>query len=205
MINFGENGVIALTGPSGVGKGFTKEKILELAPDGFAEPVVASTRHARMDDGTSRLAGLSEQDFDRLIESGEVILPHQPFRLDGSPRYGFVAESLVTNKPILTEVHSSIIDVFKQKFDGRAMIIGMIATRETLLENILARQGSQFDGVGVDLRVDSATQEVQEIFDAYASEDIDVLFSCDPSERDYAQTRIVSMVAEYLGDALWKK
>lgn len=205
MINFGENGVIALSGPSGVGKGFTKTQIQGLAPGGFAEPVVASTRHARVDDGSSRLAGLSERDFDRLVDAGEVVLPHQPFRLDGSPRYGFVADSLVTDKPILTEVHASIIDVFKQKFRGRAMVIGMIASRQTLLDNILARQGSEFDGVGIELRVDSAAQEVQEIFDAYAAETVDALFSCDPDERDFSQRRIVSMVAEYLGDALWKK
>jgi guanylate kinase len=205
MINFGENGVIALSGPSGVGKGFTKAKIRELSPDGFTEPVVASTRHARMDDDSSRLAGLSESDFDRLVAAGEVVLPHQPFHIDGSPRYGFVAESLVTKKPILTEVHSSIIDEFKQQFQGRAMVIGMVATRQTLLDNILTRQGSQFDGVGIDLRVDSATREVQEIFDAYAAESVDTLFSCNPDDRDFSQRRIVNLVREYLGDALWKK
>jgi guanylate kinase len=205
MINFGENGVIALSGPSGVGKGFTKARIRQLSPDGFAEPVVASTRYARMDDDSSRLAGLSESDFDRLVTAGDVVLAHQPFRTDGSPRYGFVAESLVTDKPILTEVHSSIIDVFKQQFHGRAMVIGMVATRQTLLENILARQGSQFDGVGIDLRVDSAAQEAQEIFDAYAAETVDSLFSCDPDEREFSQRGIVNLVREYLGDALWKK
>lgn len=198
MINYGENGVIALCGPSGVGKGFTKSKIMELSPGGFTEPVVASTRHARMDDDISRLAGLSEKDFDRLIASGEVILSHQPFREEGSPRYGFVTESLVTDKPIITEVHSSIIDIFRHTFEDRALIIGMIATRQTLHDSIIERQGSQFDGVGIDLRVDSAEQEVQEIFAAFAAETVDSLFSCDPYERDFSQRAIVDLVRDHL-------
>ena len=199
MIDLGERGVIALCGPSGVGKGHTKRMILDMAGVEFAEPVVASTRHARIDDDASRLAGLSDPDFDRLVEQGDVILPHRPFRVDGSPRYGFLMASLLVEKPILTEVHSSIIRPFHETFGGQALIIGMVASPDTLRANIMARQGSEYDGVGIDLRVESARQEVAEIYDAYEHDAIDQLYSLNLHERNRAQYSIATTVRNHVG------
>jgi len=102
--------VIALCGPSGVGKGFTK-KLIQSTISPYAslrEPVVCTTRPSRPDDNVSRRTGIHDSDFDKLIKSGSIVLSHRPFRNADTPRYGFASDSVRPGRPLLTEVHSSI-------------------------------------------------------------------------------------------------
>jgi guanylate kinase len=189
--------VIALCGPSGVGKGYTKQRIQESMPgDSFAEPVVVTTRSARHDDGPSRRAGLSEEAFSRLVVAGEVILDHRPFRTLDTPRYGFDIKSTQTESPLLTEVHSTILDDFRMQFiDQKVLMIGIVASKDTLRENILSRQSPSSD---VDMRLRLGALEEQEIREAYGSGIIDDLVFYDTHDRDASQQFIINRVLTYM-------
>lgn len=191
--------VIALCGPSGVGKGFTKQKILGSMPNPefFAEPIVVTTRGARHDDGPSRRAGLTDKDFSRLVARGAIVLEHRPFRADNTPWYGFDKDSLRTDRPLLTETHSSILEEFRRQLaDRRVLIIGLIATRETLQTNIHKRQPDTPD---IDIRLSLGALEGQEIRAAYEKGVIDDLVLCDIDKRDESQRSVVDTVQNYLG------
>lgn len=193
--------VVALCGPSGVGKSFTKKLIAEDAERqniALVEPVVVTTRLARPDDTGSRRAGLSEGAFMQLVEAGEVVLPHQPFRRKDTPWYGFDRQS-VAGGPLLTEVHSSILPEFARFFAARpVLILGLVAGRTTLEQNIHERQGTFSDGVDAAIRVDMAALEEEEIQNAFAAGLVRQIAECSPGERDAAQMMIAKSALNHV-------
>jgi hypothetical protein len=193
--------VVALCGPSGVGKGFVKRRVQEEMPAvGFIEPVVATTRKPRNDDNASRMAGLDELDFNQRVLSGSLVLPHRPFRMPHSPLYAFQGESL-GRRPLLTEVHSTIVGDFRELLadNTRVLIVGFVAASSLLSESIGVRQGTFHDGVSASDRVALAGTECDEISAAHHAGSIDhVLAVREASERDEVQTTAVNIIRTFM-------
>lgn len=194
--------LVALCGPSGVGKGTLKRKIGEAAHERgveFFEPVIVTTRRSRKDDGTSRRAGVSKRVFMSLVESGEVVLPHQPFRHEDSPWYGFDSDS-VSRGPILTEVHSSLTRPFCRLFESpwRSMVVGLVASRATLVRNLAERQGFE-GGDDLDMRVAAAEAEIDEIRDAHVLGDITEVAVFDTEVRGQSTKIIIERALDHIG------
>lgn len=191
--------IVALCGPSGVGKSTLKARIREHGDLEFAEPVVATTRDKRPDDDRSRMAGISDDVFDLLINKGEIILPHRPFREINSPRYGFMRDSFVDDSPVLTEVHSSILPNFRAHFEGRPIIIfGMLAARNTLSVNINARQADACTITDTALRLMMGQTEEEEVHAAHIAGIINHVVSCEPEHRQSTQNFIVDSIRTYV-------
>lgn len=188
---------VALCGPSGVGKGYTKELIKRRLPVELNEPIVVTTRPARSDDGISRRAGLSPKDFHDLVEAGEVVLPHQPFRQTYSHWYGFAARSLNIDGHILTEVHSTLLPDFRQNCSNhRVLIIGMLGDLSTRFANVSDR--GPIDKNELNLRIAMGQKETDEIKIANEAGLVDVVFDCSFERRDQAQLDIVKLVEQKL-------
>jgi ribose 1,5-bisphosphokinase PhnN len=195
-----QESIVALCGPSGVGKSYTKRLIRERAGADFSEPVVASTRLSRPSDDRSRHTGLKIDAFHAMVKHGEIVLPHQPFRQPESPWYGFMAESFTTRTPILTEVHSSILQNFVEFVQGRPLlIIGLIASRATLESNIDQRQGDFSDGIASSIRVDAASIEEAEITTGYEDGIVHHLLHCNQDMRTESQLRAAELVHGFIG------
>lgn len=64
--------ILGLVGPSGVGKGFAKQALVEKYGSIFHEPTVATTRLKRSSDGADRRAGLSKVEFGLMVATGKV-------------------------------------------------------------------------------------------------------------------------------------
>ena len=189
--------VVALCGPSGIGKGFTKRLIQAEIPILRTEPVVVTTRAPRADDNESRRAGLSEHEFDELVASGAVVLDHRPFRVLSSPRYGFDAESL-QSPALLTEAHSTILGRFRREFVSRpVLMVGCVASVSALRDNIFSRQPHATDN---ELRLSMSQLEMAEIQRAYDTGIVEHIVNFDLDRRDDAQRAVVDRVKEFAGD-----
>lgn len=192
--------IVALCGPSGVGKGYAKKLIGDSIPMGFSEPVVCTTREARVDDGVSRRAGLAVNDFHKLVERGDIVLAHQPFRVPESPWYGFDAESLDSEGHVLTEVHSTILKEYGNRCIGRkTLTLGLVSDDATRLQNIRGRQA--VDAQDLDLRMDMGRQEIEEIWDAHCAGTIDTVLDASLHVREVSMSMAVTMVGSFLDEA----
>lgn len=190
----GESPLVTLTGPSGIGKGYISRLLRESLEIDFATPTVCTTRARRNDDGANRRAGLSMAEFDNLVGSGEVVLAHQPFRQPDSPWYGFITETLFTTRPVLTEVHTTILDDFHTlSSDTSAVRIGLHADQETLRAN-LARRQPDIPAGDLGLRLSMGSIETDEIKSAFSRGHLDALVDYSAQQREQAGTIIVSFI-----------
>ena len=200
MSNFaGESPLVTLTGPSGIGKGYVSRLVRDSIEIDFATPTVCTTRASRNDDGVNRQAGLSMTEFDHLVESGEVVLAHQPFRRPDSPWYGFIAETLFTTQPVLTEVHTTILDDFHTlSRDTSAVRIGLCADQETLRSNLAQRQ-PDMPASDLGLRLSMGSIEADEIQNAFNHGYLDMLVDYSTQHREQAGVAIVSFIRKRVG------
>ncbi|MEA2065207.1 MAG: hypothetical protein U9O66_02840 [Patescibacteria group bacterium] len=82
--------IIALVGPSGVGKNFAKQAIKNQFPE-LSELTVFTTRARRSSDGLDRKTDISVDNFLKMKKERKIIVAHQPFGPD-SDWYGFSKE-----------------------------------------------------------------------------------------------------------------
>lgn len=195
--------IVALCGPSGVGKEYLKDKIKDRVRQmPFSEPVVATTRPTRNIERDSRISGLSEDGFLNDVLLGRIVLAHRPFRDGSTNLYGFMAASFIGQHYQLTEVHSLIIERFKQLLSTRpVLIIGLVATRETLELNLSARQAVSKSEDEIETRLDLATREVGEITDAYQCGLINVVVDLNPPVRSPNIQEIVHITEAFYAES----
>lgn len=187
--------IFGLVGPSGVGKGFYKEELKKLWPE-HTEPIVVTTREKRKTDGADRIAGLGLDQFYEMVSNGKVIFEHQPFGLEG-PWYGFLAESFITGRPILTEVHVDNVMRFRKTFQpGRLALLGLIANQEYLSSNLSDRATEgQF---AREIRLAAALKEVEDIKNFRQIGVIDQLLVVTGENRDIAVSLIRTLALSLL-------
>lgn len=199
MIN--SSPLIAIIGPSGVGKGFLGDKIREIAPE-VAVPSIYTTRLQRPSEKPSEARKFVGDSVFSALEMAElIVLSHRPFRRSDSPRYGFEKKSLLDpTRTALTEVHSTILKPFRSTVIHRpVLMIALTANKSVLRENIAERQGTFDDGVSDAERVLSAEQETEEIVTAYDAGVVDHIFEYDRSISDELTPRIVNIVDDFIG------
>ncbi|NCO05268.1 MAG: hypothetical protein GW939_03955 [Candidatus Magasanikbacteria bacterium] len=133
--------IFALTGPSGVGKGFIKQHI-KLHHPHLEQLTVATTRGKRPDDGKDRETGIPIGVFLERRNGGTIVFAHQPFGPEGD-WYGFYAEQiqrlLADGKQVLTEIHVDNVGPFKTEFGEKVKILGLIADEMYLESNLICR------------------------------------------------------------------
>ena len=190
--------ILALAGPSGIGKGFIKKAIVQRFGAGFfIEPVVATTRPRRPDDGPDRLPGIPLTEFWSQVEQGEIILNHQPFGVTGH-WYGFLSATLNnTSRPVLTEFHVDNIVPARNQFGNRLILIGLVATDDSYLrENIANRSGDFHEATEV--RVQAAKREGSLIAGLHAKGLINVVFEAKRQNKQTLRYSVTDWVSNRL-------
>jgi len=155
--------IIALVGPSGVGKNFAKQAIKDRFPQ-LVELTVYTTRNKRPSDGLDRKGDIPSGDFLRMKQKREIIAAHQPFGSEGD-WYGFsrkqIDEMLDNNNLILTEIHPDNILLFKELYGDKVFTIALTAKKDYLEHNLRSR-GSEKD-IDREVRLDRAFDEIKTI------------------------------------------
>lgn len=185
--------LVGLTAPSGTGKSHMTEAIMGRWPE-FKRPVVATTREPRSGYSEPHRSFMTDGEFADAVRSGEVVLPHRPFYDDDTPQYGFVKKTLGQEDLLVTEVHASILQPFRRLVaDRRVVVVGMLASGDTLVSNMEDRDGSR-DG-GASYRIRASGGEVGLIQEAAHTGLLDMIVSYEPTERAASE----QLVLDYLG------
>jgi len=197
--------IIALVGPSGVGKNFAKQAIKDQFP-GLSELTVFTTRSRRSSDGSDRGTDISVDDFLKMQKEGKIIAVHQPFGPD-SDWYGFFKEQisklLENQKQILTEIDPDNIALFKKLYGSRVFTIALIAARKYLEHNLKSR-GSEKD-IDRDIRLNKAVDEIKMTEKLKKTELIEKIIEVNWDNRNKLAELVVNEVAQEINFPIeWK-
>jgi len=103
--------LVLIIGPSGVGKSVILKKLKENHPEVYF-PRSATTREQREGEGTDLYRFVSDQEFDELIEAGEIL---EWAVVHGGARYGTLADEII---PHIESGETVIREVDVQGFDS---------------------------------------------------------------------------------------
>ncbi len=150
--------IISLSGPSGIGKGFVKERLLQLYPH-IQELAWFTTRPLRPNERGGNRVHVSLQEFNQLVEFGELVLVQDLF----SHRYGLRKEDLLSNSDIkLTELHpDNLMEALK--INPTIFAIGLVTFDLSLLRKRLSVIRKTESPAEIEKRIAMATGEIETI------------------------------------------
>jgi len=190
--------IIALVGPSGVGKNFAKQAIKNQFPE-LSELTVFTTRARRSSDGLDRKTDISVDDFLKMQKEEKIIAPHQPFGSDGD-WYGFskeqIDELLEKERQILTEIHPDNVSLFKKLYGSRVFTIALTAETEYLEHNLKLRDSEK--NIDRKIRLNKAMDEIKKIKELKRGGLIDKIVEVNWDNRDELAELIASEVEQKL-------
>lgn len=150
--------LISLTGPSGIGKGFIKEQLLQLYPN-IQELVWCTTRDLRPNEQGGNRFHISLSEFNQSVELGRLALVQDLF----GHRYGLKKEDLVASSGIrLTELHPANL-VEALKINPAIFAIGLVTSDLSLLRKRLAVVRKTENEAEIEKRVTKAKSEIETI------------------------------------------
>lgn len=149
--------IIALSGPSGIGKGFVKDSLREIYPS-IEEIVWYTTRELRPNElaPNSNRQHISEETLAKMSEDGELALIQGMF----GHRYAVKKQDLVNETGVfLTEIHPYVIKEAKE-INPNIISIGLVTDDFDLLKERLVYRRKTESIDEIDKRIQSAKAEV---------------------------------------------
>jgi ribose 1,5-bisphosphokinase len=176
--------IIALAGPSGVGKNFVKQALKTQFPQ-LSELTVFTTRAGRSSDGTDRKTDISANDFLKMQKENKIIAAHQPFGSEGD-WYGFskeqIDEFIKNKKQILTEIHVDNVALLKKLYGDKIYLLAITAENEYLEYNLQLRNSEK--GIDKTIRLESAAKEIKVIEEMWKKNLIDKIINVNWDNRN---------------------
>lgn len=153
--------IIVLSGPSGIGKGYIKESLKEKYPN-IEELVWYTTRNLRPNELTnSNRKHLSEEEFKKMAEEGEMALVQGIF----GHRYAVRKQDLLPREGVfLTEIHPFVIEEAKI-INPNIIAIGLVTDDYALLRERMINRRKTESLDEVERRIQAAKDEVNAIRD----------------------------------------
>ena len=150
--------IIALCGPSGIGKGFVKERLLEIYP--FMEELSwLTTRPLRPDEQRGNRISVSPSEFERFAKNGDLVFLQNIYGY----RYGLRRKDLIPDSRIkLTELHpNNVAEAIKIIPD--IIIVGLVTFDVSLLHERLSAIRRTESPSEVEKRITTAEEDMQTI------------------------------------------
>ncbi|MFA6258053.1 MAG: hypothetical protein WC671_03565 [Candidatus Paceibacterota bacterium] len=149
--------IISFSGPSGIGKGFIKEQLLQRYPQ-IQELAWFTTRPLRSNEQGGNRIHVPPFEFNRMSEFGELALVQDLF----GHRYGLKKEDLLQSSDIkLTEVHpDNILEAIK--INPKIFAIGFVTFDPSFLHKRLVLRKTE-SPEEIKKRVATATSEIETI------------------------------------------
>jgi len=150
--------IISLSGPSGIGKGFIKERLLQLYPY-IKELAWFTTRPLRSNEQSGNRIHVSLSKFEKLIKTNELILVQNLF----GHRYGLRKKDLLPCSDIkLTELHPNNLSE-ALKVNSAIFAIGFVTFDFSLLHKRLFVVRKTENPEEIEERVAIAKSEIKTI------------------------------------------
>jgi guanylate kinase len=125
--------IITLTGPSGVGKGYLKERLKRIL--GLSEPDVFTTRKSRRNEKGKGRVFVSKQEFLRRQKNRGLVFVQELY----GNLYGFDRNAFSGNRNTITEIHAGIAKQFREMFP-KAIMVAIIPGNQGFLRQRLQRR-----------------------------------------------------------------
>lgn len=176
--------IVALLGPSGVGKGWLKSCLIRKSNVDFFLPRIFTTRPSRKDDVANHKISITNSEFDSKVKDGDIAYPHKLLSNSTSYKYGFSLDDLnaYPSRNLLIELYPTILPDFKLKQRNNLLSIGLLAN-EHILESNLIKRGTETD-FSLTAKMESAESEVRLLLEYYEKNYIDYLFSMENTEKN---------------------
>lgn len=161
------NSFLAIVGPAGVGKSTSFNAILDHFESRIRVVTKVTTRPPRENEKDTK-AGLSLTEFQAGVESGEIILAHQPFGPDGH-WYGYSLNELSGQSGQLNIIEPNVehqLPEFKKIFGASAFVLALRADREYLRHNLSERNSESPEKIEERL---SAACSINDFIDKYSN------------------------------------
>lgn len=187
--------IISLSGPSGIGKGFVKEGLLQLFPN-IQELAWLTTRPLRPKEqsGGNRIH-VSLPEFDQMAKLGELVLLQDLF----GHRYGLRKKDLLPNSDIkLTELHpDNLLEALK--INPAIFAIGLVTFDLSLLRKRLSVVRKTESLAEIEERIATARSEIATILQHKT------LFTSVIEVTEAGEDRVVNEVCAVLTQHLQRK
>ncbi len=149
--------IIALSGPSGIGKGFIKEQLLQVYP--FIEELIwLTTRPFRPNEQHSNRIHVSLPIFNQCVESGELVLTQKIY----GHHYGLKEDLLPSSRVRLTELHPDNLEK-AFKINPTILAIGFVTFDFALLHKRLSILRNTESVAEIEQRIAVAKIEIETI------------------------------------------
>lgn len=146
--------IVALSGPSGIGKGFIKMAIMEANPD-VKEAVWYTTRNLRP--GEKNRASIPGIEFTAMEHTGRLVLVQELF----GNRYGISRQDLEAKEgKVLTEIHPFVVDKAKE-INPNIIMIGIVTDDLGLLRERLSERRKTETPAEIERRLKVAESEIE--------------------------------------------
>ncbi len=150
--------IISLSGPSGIGKGFVKERLLQVYPY-IEELTWITTRPLRPDEKHGNRIHVSITEFSQLVASYKLVLVQDLY----GHRYGLKKEDLLPSQCVrLTELHpDNLLEAFK--INPTILAIGFVTSNLLLLHKRLSVLRNTESAAEIEQRIAVAKIEIKTI------------------------------------------
>ncbi|OGY78652.1 MAG: hypothetical protein A3B74_04730 [Candidatus Kerfeldbacteria bacterium RIFCSPHIGHO2_02_FULL_42_14] len=148
--------IISLSGPSGIGKGFIKERLLQLYPH-IQELAWFTTRPLRSNEHGGNRIHISLPEFNQMVEFGKLVLVQDLF----GHRYGLRKEDLLPSLDTkLTELHpDNLLEALR--INPAIFSIGLVTFDLSLLHKRLSIVRKTESPEEIENRVATAKSEIE--------------------------------------------
>lgn len=184
--------IIALTGPSGVGKGYLRSRLAEQRPQ-LIQLTFVSTRPPRESDGSDLVSGMTKSAFEKHHAAGRIGLIVEPH--DG-PQYGMWLPSLEVARRLdcacITEVHPTQVAAWREQL-APLHIVGLVAKDHHLRENLQLRGEPEFA-----TRLAAAAHERKALVENHDAGHLDELVSIRSRDVREWEVLVARLVRSYL-------
>ena len=186
--------IISLSGPSGIGKGFIQERLLQAYPF-MKELVWLTTRTLRPNEGKGNRISVSESEFDILAKTEKLVLAQSLF----GHRYGLRREDLLPGPCVnLTEINPENLKLALE-INPEIIAIGLMTFDFSLLHRRLSAVRKTESIPEIEKRVATAKVEVETILRNKS------LYAAVIEVKESSETSIVSQVIAILNPYLTGK
>lgn len=186
--------IISLSGPSGIGKGFIKERLIQLYPH-IQELAWFTTRPLRSNEQSGNRIHVSLPKFNQLSEFGELVLVQDLY----GHRYGLSKEDMLPSSDTkLTELHpDNLLEALK--INPEIFAIGLVTFDLSLLYKRLSVLRKTESSVEIEKRVTTAESEIKTILQRSS------LFTSVIEITEVGESRVLDAVLAVLASHLTKK
>lgn len=183
--------IIALSGPSGAGKGYLKERLINRYPF-IQELIWITTRPIRVNESCNNRVSVSISEFEKLAKENKIILIQDLY----GHRYGIRRDDFLDDSGVkLTELHpSNIKDALK--INPSIIVIGLIASDLLLLQKRLSMIRKTESDLEIKKRISMANLEIDIILQN--KEVVESIFDVSQISEELIFDQVVGVLAPYL-------